>query len=130
MFQKYGIDLVISSHNQYYERSYPILYNEESEKDASKKDKPKPIIATYEKNVYPSSTDGIIFLTVGTAGDKLDKIKEKHDYYVVQESEFGFLYIKLKDNGKILRGEFHTNDGKILDHFELNDNNSDNKKIV
>ena len=122
MFQKYDVDLVISSHNQYYERTYPILYNEEIEKDASKKVKPKPIITTYEKNVYSSSTDGIIFLTVGTAGDKLDKIKEKPNFYVIQESEFGFLDIKLEDNGQTLRGEFHTNDGKILDHFELNEN--------
>ncbi len=122
MFHKYGVDLVISSHNQYYERSYPILYNEEFEKDTNKKGESNPIIATYEKNVYSSSTDGIIFLTVGTAGDKLDKIKEKPNFYVIQESEFGFLDIKLENNGKTLRCEFHTNDGKILDHFKLNDN--------
>jgi predicted phosphodiesterase len=122
LFQKYDVDLVISSHNQYYERTYPISYNEEFERETNKKGKLKPIIATYEKNVYSSSTDGIIFLTVGTAGDKLDKIKQKPSYYVVQESEFGFLDIKLEDNGKTLRGEFHTNDGKILDHFQLNDN--------
>jgi translation initiation factor 2 alpha subunit (eIF-2alpha) len=26
-FEKYNVDLVISSHNQYYERTYPLLYN-------------------------------------------------------------------------------------------------------
>ena len=28
LFEKYGIDLVISGHNQYYERTYPMSYNE------------------------------------------------------------------------------------------------------
>jgi hypothetical protein len=28
------------------------------------------------KRYYPSSTDKIILLTIGTEGDKLDKIKE------------------------------------------------------
>ena len=35
--QKYDVDLVISSHNQYYERTYPILYNENYEKTTNKK---------------------------------------------------------------------------------------------
>jgi hypothetical protein len=29
------------------------------------------------KRCYPSSIDKLIFLTIGTEGDKLDKIKEK-----------------------------------------------------
>ena len=37
LFQRYDVDLVISSHNQYYERTYPILYNEEFENETSKK---------------------------------------------------------------------------------------------
>ena len=28
LFEKYGVDLVISGHNQYYERTYPMSYNE------------------------------------------------------------------------------------------------------
>jgi hypothetical protein len=37
LFQQYDVDLVISSHNQYYERTYPILYNEQYEKATNKK---------------------------------------------------------------------------------------------
>ncbi|MDR4511079.1 MAG: hypothetical protein MRJ93_05170 [Nitrososphaeraceae archaeon] len=65
----------------------------------------------------PPPTDGIIFLTVGTDGDKLDKVKENPDYYVIQESEYGFLNVKSDNNGKKLVGEFHTNKGEILDTF-------------
>lgn len=118
LFQQNNVDLVISSHNQYYERTYPILFNDKE----LKKDKKdiEPIIATKNKSEYPP-TDGIIFLTVGTAGDKLDKVKENPDYYVIQESEYGFLNVKLDNNGKKLVGEFHTNKGEILDTFTLNE---------
>ena len=29
--------------------------------------------------------------------------------------------IEIENNGKTLVGEFHTNDGQIIDHFKLND---------
>jgi Calcineurin-like phosphoesterase len=111
LFQQYGIDLVISSHNQYYERTYPLLYNYESDKE--------PIIADHSQSEYPP-TDGIVFLTVGTAGDELDPVIEHPRFYVVQESEFGFLNIIIENGGKTLVGEFLTNDGYVLDHFKLN----------
>ncbi|MGD1836838.1 MAG: metallophosphoesterase [Nitrososphaeraceae archaeon] len=114
LFQEHDVDLVISSHNQYYERTYPLLYN----KQELEKNQVKPIIAHTNKYVYPP-TDGIVFLTVGTAGDKLDEIQQRLDYYVIQESTYGFLNIAIEDDGKTLVGEFHTNDGKILDEFVL-----------
>ena len=121
LFQQYDVDLVISSHNQYYERTYPILYNEEYEKNTNKKIEPKPIITNNSQSDYSDKDNGIIFLTVGTAGDELDPVKEKHKYYVTQESKFGFLEIEIEDNGKTLVGQFHANDGMILDQFTLND---------
>lgn len=111
LFQQYGVDLVISSHNQYYERTYPLLYNYESGKE--------PIIAYHSQSKYPP-TDGIVFLTVGTAGDELDPVIEHPRFYVVQESEFGFLNIMIENGGKTLVGEFRTNDGYVLDYFKLN----------
>ena len=121
LFQQYDVDLVISSHNQYYERTYPILYNEEYEKNTNKKTEPKPIITNNSQSNYSNKDNGIIFLTVGTAGDKLDPVKEKHRYYVTQESKFGFLNIKIENDGKTLVGQFHANDGNIIDQFTLND---------
>ena len=87
------------------------MYNYESDKE--------PIIADHSQSEYPP-TDGILFLTVGTAGDELDPVKKKHDFYVIQESKFGFLNVKIENNGKTLVGEFRTNDGYVLDYFKLN----------
>lgn len=112
LFEKYGVDLVISSHNQYYERTYPLLYTYENDKF--------PIITEYNDIEYPP-TDGIVFLTVGTAGDELDAVKEWPGYHVIQESEFGFLNINIENNGKTLVGEFYTNEGDLVDYFELNE---------
>jgi len=120
LFQKYDVDLVLSSHNQYYERTYPILYNEDEELTNDKSDKPNPIVAIEHQNEYPS-TKGIVFVSVGTAGDELDPIKETHDYYVTQESKHGFLNLELSNYGKKLTGEFYTNDGDVLDHFILHE---------
>ena len=118
LFQEYDVDLVISSHNQYYERTFPLLYNTDFEEKT--KVEPRPIITVNNTSEYPP-TNGIIFLTVGTAGDKLDPVKENPYFYVVQQSKFGFLNIDIKNNGKTLVGQFHTNDGKIADQFTLND---------
>jgi hypothetical protein len=117
LFQQYDVDLVISSHNQYYERTYPILYNEQYEKETNKKVVPKPIITNHSQNEYLDKDNGIIFLTVGTAGDELDPVEERYNFYVIQESKFGFLNINLENNGKKLVGQFHTNEGKIIDNL-------------
>jgi hypothetical protein len=119
LFQQHDVDLVISSHNQYYERTYPILFNENIEKNNDKSEAPQPIIAVQQQWRYPP-TNGIIFLTVGTAGDELDPVTERHSFYAIQESKFGFLNIRIQNNGNTLVGEFLTNDGYVLDHFELN----------
>ena len=58
---------------------------------------------------------------MATAGDELDSVKEIHDFYVVQASKFGFLNMELENNGKTLIGTFHSNDGEIIDNFELNE---------
>jgi hypothetical protein len=120
LFQQYDVDLVISSHNQYYERTYPLLYNEQYEKATNKKIEPKPIITNTVKSDYSDKDNGIVFLTVGTAGDKLDPVKERYGFYVLQESQFGFLNVKIENNGKTLLGEFLTNNGEVIDYFKLN----------
>jgi hypothetical protein len=124
LFEKYGVDFVISGHNQYYERSDPMSYNkvrgletkdqesmpERTEDDDDDDDDSKSI---YE------NTNGIIYLTVGTAGDELQQIKEKEEYYIIQKEKYGFLNLKQENNGKTIVGEFHTNNNKILDNFEV-----------
>ena len=75
------------------------MYYEDFEKDTKSKTKSKPIITNNPQSDY-SDKDGIIFLTVCTAGDELDPIKEIHRYHVTQESKFGFLNVKIENDGK------------------------------
>jgi Calcineurin-like phosphoesterase len=112
LFEKYNVDLVISSHNQYYERTYPLLYNHEDDQE--------PIIIDKSKSDY-SNTGKIIFLTVGTGGDELQDIIYKEDYYIIQKEKYGFLNLKLENDGKTLVSEFRTgdDDDDILDNFKL-----------
>jgi hypothetical protein len=58
------------------------------------------IIDNSETNYY--NTDGIMYLTVGTRGDELQKIIDKEDYYVIQKERCGFLNLKLENNGKTI----------------------------
>jgi 3',5'-cyclic AMP phosphodiesterase CpdA len=118
LFQKYDVDIVLSSHNQYYERTFPILYNVDEELTNDKSDTPKPIVTVKHEHEYPPN-DGIVFLSIGTAGDELDPVSETHNYHVIQKSNYGFLNLELSDQGKTLTGEFHTNDGQVLDHFVI-----------
>ena len=112
LFEKYNVDLVISSHNQYYERTYPLLYNHEDDQE--------PIIIDNSKSNY-FNTGKIIFLTVGTGGDELQDIIYKEDYYIIQKEKYGFLNLKLENDGKTLVSEFRTgdDDDDILDNFKL-----------
>jgi predicted phosphodiesterase len=119
LFEKYNVDLIIYGHNQYYERTYPILYNKEIEDTIDEEAIPQPIITDNSPSNY-KNTKGIKFLTVGTGGDELSSPKATPDYLVIQDDEeYGFLNLKLEDNGKTLVGEFQTNDGDILDSFTL-----------
>ena len=54
---------------------------------------------------------------MGTAGNELQQIKEKEDYYVIQKEKYGFLNLKLENKGKTIVGELRTNNDKILDNF-------------
>ena len=82
LFEKYNVDFVLSSHNQYYERTYPLLYNNE--------DYQEPVIIDNSESNY-SNTNGVIFLTVGTGGDELQDIIYKEDYYIIQKEKLAFL---------------------------------------
>lgn len=100
--------------------TYPILYNKNDELINDKSDIPNPVVAINHKHEYPPTT-GIVFLSVGTAGDKLDPIRETHHYHAIQQSKYGFLNLALSKDGKNLMGEFYANDGEFVDYFRLNE---------
>jgi predicted MPP superfamily phosphohydrolase len=117
LFEKYNVDLVISGHNQYYERTYPMSSNKVIEFKTQDQESLSELTEDDVSNSIYENTNGIIYLTVGTAGDELQQIKEKEDYYVIQKEKYGFLNLKLENNGKTIVGEFRTNNDKILDNF-------------
>jgi Calcineurin-like phosphoesterase len=121
LFETSKIDLVLSGHTQYYQRSLPISYNT---------DNPiYPVIMDQNNNQY-SNNHGIIFVTAGTAGDDLHDIAYSLSYYVIQQGQFGFLNFDLTNNGQTIVSTFYdTDDTNILDRFVISKDNSGKKKF-
>ena len=119
LFEKYQVDLVLSGHTQYYQRSLPLSYNNDNPRS--------PIIMDQNNNEY-SNNDGIIFVTAGTAGDALHNIDYFHPYYAIQEGKFGFLNFDLTNNGQTIISTFYdTDDHDILDRFIISKDKSGKK---
>ena len=120
LFEKFGVDLVLSGHTQYYQRSLSLSYNS---------DNPVyPIVKDQNNNNGFTSNDGIVFITAGTAGDELHKIAHYLPYYVIQEGKFGFLNFDLINNGHTLVGKFYdTDDVATLDKFVISKDTTGNK---
>lgn len=119
LFEEYKVDLVLSGHTQYYQRSLPLSYNN---------DDPFYPVVRDQNNYEYNNQDGIIFVSAGTAGDELHKIAYSYPYYVIQEQKFGFLNFDLKNNGYTLMGTFYeTDDLDILDRFVISKDNSGKK---
>lgn len=111
LFEKYHVDLVLSGHTQYYQRSLPLAYNN---------DNPSYPVVIDKINSDYRDNEGIIFLTAGTAGDELHKIDYILPYYVIQERYFGFLNFDIRNDGQTLVGTFYdTENLGIMDKFEV-----------
>ena len=59
-----------------------------------------------QNNTEYNNQDGVIFITAGTAGDKLHHISYYFPYYKIQKRKIGFLNFNLENNGHILIGHF------------------------
>jgi predicted MPP superfamily phosphohydrolase len=115
LFTKYGVDLVLAGHIHNYQRSYPLIYNNENPSN--------PIIAqsTILHNVANNNNNnvfvegkGTIFAIVGTGGADLHGLEDKAYFTVNQFEDHGFLELKTINNGKSLVGQFYSNDGSII----------------
>lgn len=112
LFDRYNVDLVLQAHSHNYERSYPILYNNE--------DSESPIIVNSSKNNNNfdiNNFHGTVFATVGTGGAELHNFELKAPYIVTQHRGFGFLNLELTNNGTRLNSTFYDNNGTVSDHF-------------
>ena len=115
LFDKYGVDLVLTSDNHNYQRTFPLKYNG---KDG---DSSNPVIVDSNQNNYHIVNDdddddennkGVIYLITGTGGRSLYEIKEQAPFVAKQDDKhFGFLNIDI--NGKKLKGTFYANELQI-----------------
>ncbi|MGE0243914.1 MAG: metallophosphoesterase, partial [Nitrososphaeraceae archaeon] len=119
LFEENKIDLVLSGHTQYYQRSLPLSYN--------KNNPIHPVVMDRNNNEY-TNNDGVIFVTAGTAGDELHHIEYILPYYVIQKGKFGFLNFDLTNRGHTIIGTFHnTDDSTILDKFVISKDSTGEK---
>ena len=90
LFERYGVDLVITAHNHNYQRTYPILYNPDNPKN--------PIVKDKQTSSY-HNPGGTIYVTVGTAGVNLYDLLGQAPFVAKQFKNSGFLNVDLpKDN--------------------------------
>ena len=114
-FDLYGVDLVINGHKHAYERTNPVTFND--------------VITDNESCLY-DDPNGQIYLTVGTGGHSHSQFKQKEPWSIIQNhNDYGFLNIKLLNDGKTLYGEFVSNTGKVMDAFQINLNDNSNKNL-
>jgi hypothetical protein len=114
MFERYGVDLVLQANIHNYERSYPIEYSEEY----SDENPDVPIETSLDEDTYVDP-EGQIFATVGTGGKSIFDLKGKRPYIVTQFQDYGFLDIRITNDGgvgggKRLVGTFYDNDGGVI----------------
>jgi hypothetical protein len=140
LFDRYGVDLVFTSDNHNYQRTFPLKYN-------CNGDSSNPIIADSNQNNYHIINDddndrnkGVIYLIIGTGGMSLYEIKEQAPFVAKQDDKhFGFLNIDI--NGKTLKGTFYGSEpelpryhyvkkqNNIIDEFTISKTNEpDNNK--
>ncbi|HKG71211.1 MAG TPA: metallophosphoesterase [Nitrososphaeraceae archaeon] len=117
LFEQYNVDLVLQGHQHNYQRTYPIMYNDDSPAN--------PIITDRNKNTY-TNPEGQIYLTVGTGGAGLHKLNGNQAPYTVtaQDEEHGYLNVDVTPNngGTTLVGTFYSSDdgvGQMTDQFTI-----------
>jgi hypothetical protein len=112
LFEKYGVDLVITSHNHNYQRSYPLVYDIEHSRE--------PIVK--DVNACHYNAPGVpIYVVVGTAGNNLYDFRGQAPYMVTQFEESGFLHVNIsKTERNMLTGSFlNVETGNCDDQFMI-----------
>ena len=97
LFQKYGVDLVITTHNHNYQRTYPLKL--------TGSDGSEPTIIDRNNSTYVNP-GGPIFITVGTAGEELHDLAAQYPFVATQFKRNGFLDVQISNNGTRLTGIF------------------------
>ena len=112
LFDKYKIDIVLTSDNHNYQRTFPLKYNNAGSST--------PIVGNNDHNNYHSYT-GVIYLVTGTAGRSHYEFEGQAPYVVKQDDQnFGFLNFII--NGKALKGTFYANNQGSSSDVESSNN--------
>ncbi len=115
LFDKYGVDLVFTSDNHNYQRTFPLKYNNNG-------DNSNPIVSNKNTNDY-NNDDGVIYIISGTAGRSHYVIKEQSSFVSKQDDKnFGFLNIDIE--GKSLKAIFYANAESNFKHISKDNNNN------
>ena len=111
LFEKYGVDLVITAHNHNYQRTYPLSYNPDNPKN--------PLVKDTDTSNY-HNPDGPVYVTVGTAGVNLYDLLGQAPFVATQFKNTGFLNVDISPSKRVLTASFlSTFDGTDEDKFTI-----------
>ncbi len=122
LFDKYNVDLVLTSDNHNYQRTFPLKYNNG--------DSSNPIIANGNQVAHnkANNNNGVIYLVTGTAGRSLYELEGQSPYVVKQDDKhYGFININI--NGKELEVDFHVNANPVMGKLNYHSINYQNNPI-
>ena len=116
LFDRYGVDLVLTAHNHNYQRTYPVIFNPNKGSD--------PIITNEFTTGYSGNKDGVIYVIVGTAGEPpVHPLLARQPYVATQATgKFGFLNIELSSDDIYTKmvGTFYDNVAdNMVDYFTI-----------
>lgn len=100
LFEKYDVDIVLQGHNHNYQRTYPLLFNE---------DRPPTAVITDTSEEKYKDVKGQIFITVGTGGQDLYDITGQAPFVAEQFLHHGFLNVDVTESGSKLTATFYEN---------------------
>jgi Calcineurin-like phosphoesterase len=107
LFDKYNVDIVLTSDNHNYQRTFPLKYNSCDSSNPTVTNRKQ--VAHY--NDDNNNKEGVIYLVTGTAGRSHYGFEGQSPYVVKQDSNnFGFVNIDI--NGKKLEVNFYPNLGR------------------
>lgn len=117
LFQNFGVDLVIQGHLHNYQRTYPLLYNDDRNS--------KPIVSDKEQSYYHDPS-GIIFVIAGTGGKSLNSVN--NEPYLASTYE-GYGCINVEIEGKSMNVEYYSDTNNTIDKFLITKNPDSPKSV-
>ena len=111
LFEKYGVDLVITAHNHNYQRTYPLY--------SASKHSSSPEIKDKNGNNY-NNPSAPIYVTVGTAGAELYEFDGQAPFIAAQTVQSGFLNVEILKDRTQLNAKFLDGETNPKDYFTIN----------